>query len=164
MEKEIMFNNIIADIIRNKKFMALKYENHHGISRMDHSLNVAKMAYTIAKKLKFKNLEDVTRAALLHDLFTDDDMGDLINFVAHPMIASKNASENFEINERVKNAIEAHMFPMCKVMPKYKESWIVTASDKLVALYECTRYKAPLKAGVYTFFILNVLTLPIYHR
>ena len=55
--------------------------------------------------------------------------------------------------------IESHMFPLCKVFPKYKESFCLTAVDKVVALYEQNRYKMGMKLGVYLLFIFNMLTL-----
>ncbi len=164
MEKNIELSSIINDIIKDKHFMKLKYENHHGISRLDHSLNVTKLAFLIAKKLRMKNISDVTRAALLHDFFVDEELQGKINFTSHPMKASENAFKYFKVNYKIKNAIEAHMFPMSTTFPKYKESWIVTLSDKLVAIYECTRYKAPLKVGIYTFFLINLMTMPLNSR
>ena len=35
-----------------------------------------------------------------------------------------------------KNIIQAHMFPLSIVMPKYKESWIVVMADKICAMNE----------------------------
>ncbi len=164
MEKEIEYNNIVADIIRNDKFISLKDENHHGITRLDHSLNVAKMAFKIAKKLKFKDIETVTRAALLHDFYVDEEMEGKFSLYSHPKVASINAKNYFNISKKEVNAIEAHMFPMSQALPKCKEAWIVTLSDKMVAIYEMFRYKAPLKAGTYLFLLVNFLTMPIYPK
>ncbi len=164
MKKEIEFNNIISDIIKNEKFIALKNEDHHGISRMEHSLNVAKIAFHVAKRLKLKNINSITRAALLHDLFTNDEMPEGNNLVNHPKIAAENAKKIFNINSKEYNAIEAHMFPLGKKMPKHTESWMVTIADKSVAVYECCRYKLPLKAGVLTIFITSVMSTILFTK
>ena len=49
--------------------------------------------------------------------------------------------KDFKLNDIEKNAIIAHMFPICKVYPKYKESWILTLVDKVVVIYEMIRFK-----------------------
>ena len=84
-----------------------------------------------------------TRAALLHDYFTNKELYNDNSFkrgIKHPQIALYNAKEEFEINEIEENAIISHMFPLSKSIPKFKESWILTAvaftSDKLYAF--CT--------------------------
>lgn len=156
---EIEFNNIVSDILKNDKFIQLKYEVHHGMNRLDHSLNVAKNTYKVAKKLNFKNYKEVTRAALLHDFFTIEDLNGHLQII-HPRVAVKNTKEFFELDERQENVILSHMFPLSTVMPKYKESWLVSTIDKLVAIQECARYKVPLQAGAFMLFVINFLTIP----
>ena len=51
------------------------------------------------------------------------------------------------------------MFPLSKVLPKYKESICLTIVDKAVAIYEQQRYKVGMKLGVYLLFVLNMITL-----
>ena len=158
VNKEVEFNNIVNDILKNENFIKLKYELHHGISRMDHSLHVAKMTYSMCKKLKIKKYKEVVRAALLHDFYTSDQI-DKHAFVNHPTKASDNASAQFSINDFQKNIIGSHMFPMCKEMPKSKESLLVSLADKIVALYECAKYKAPLQLGITLVFFINFMCI-----
>lgn len=155
INKEIEFNNIISDILKNEEFIQLRYEIHHGISRLDHSLNVAKLTYNLASKLHLDNSKEVTRAALLHDFFKSDEVSGP-SFTNHPSIALINAKKNFKLDKMQENIIEAHMFPVSKVLPKYKESWLVSLCDKLIAINECTRYKIPLTIGATFIFFLNV--------
>lgn len=155
IDKEVEFNNIISDILKNKEFIDLKYEIHHGISRLDHSLNVARVTYRICKRLHVKNYEEITRAALLHDFFKSIEVPEK-SFLLHPLKAAENAKKNFEISKMQENIISAHMFPISKSMPKYVGSWIVSGADKAVAIYECTKYKAPLAIGATFLFCLNV--------
>jgi HD superfamily phosphodiesterase len=75
-----------------------------------------------------------TRAALLHDYFTKNDFDEESTsrkeLVNHPSIACINALKEFKLNELEINAIESHMFPLSKTLPKYKESWLLTLVDK----------------------------------
>ncbi len=155
INKEVEFNNIISDILKNKEFIDLKYEIHHGISRLDHSLNVARMTYRICKRLHVKNYEEITRAALLHDFFRTNEVPDK-SFLLHPLKAVENSKKNFEITNIQENIIASHMFPVTKVLPKYAGSWIVSGADKAVAIYECTKYKVPLTIGATFLFCLNI--------
>ena len=154
MNKEVEFNNIVNDIIKNEEFIELKYELHHGLSRLDHSLSVAHLTYNICNIFNLRNTFSITRAALLHDFFKDSEVGKLA-FVNHPMVASRNAMNNFNINKMQKNIIESHMFPISKTVPKSIGSHIVSIADKIVAIKECTKYKVPLTIGATFLFILN---------
>ena len=89
LEKE--FEIITEDISLNSEFMELNKCIHHGISRLDHSYRVAYYSYKILKFLKLNYVEG-TRAALLHDFFTDDveDMNAINRFRKHPKCALEN--------------------------------------------------------------------------
>ncbi len=154
LKKEVEFNIIVNDILKCDEFIDLKYEIHHGISRLEHSLNVAKLTYLMCKFLHIKKLEETTRAALLHDFFKDKEVKSF-RFLNHPDSAINNASLYFQINDFQKNIIGAHMFPVTKVLPKYKESWLVSLSDKIMAVNECLRYKVPLTIGATFLFFVN---------
>ena len=65
---------------------------------------------------------------------------------------------NFE-NDLEANIIKLHMFPLAGVMPKYKESWLVTLVDKSVAIYEMYRYKFKLIINIWAIFLFNIITL-----
>ena len=154
------FERIINDILLNEKFKELDNELHHGISRAGHSLRVAKGTYVVTKKLHL-NYEAATRAALMHDFYTNDDIN--VNSVKalshHPSKALENASKFYNITSLEANIIESHMFPFGHKLPKHSESWVVTFVDKMVALYEMYRFKLSLKLGVYLIFAFNMLTI-----
>ena len=154
INKEIEFNNIVNDILKNEEFIELKYELHHGISRLDHSLNVAHLTYDMAKRFNIKEYEAITRAALLHDFFKSDDVPEN-SFVKHPQVAVKNAKDNFDLNKMQENIIEKHMFPFCVGIPKNVGGWLVSLADKMVALREVAKYKIPLTFGSIMIFIMN---------
>lgn len=160
MSKFKEFDDIVKDILKNKEFCELDNEYHHGITRYGHSMRVAKLSYNIARYFNLKNYEEMTRAALLHDFFKREEIKSEWLKVAfdHPMKAYENASKYYELNEMQKNIIQSHMFPLSYVLPRYKESWIVSLVDKTVATYEYTRYKATITTTIYIMFIFNMLT------
>lgn len=156
------FESIIQDIENNNNFRELDNELHHGISRYGHSYRVARGVYVVSKTLGFSSYVDATRAALMHDFYFNyqlEDKNTGKKFVDHPSLAVLNASKYYELSDIQKNMIESHMFPTCKVLPKYKESICLTLVDKVVALYEMQRYKIGMKLGVYILFLFNMITL-----
>ena len=136
--KDLSFEEICNDILNNKKYVRIVKEKHHGITRLEHSKRVAKYVYIISKKVKIDYIS-ATRAAILHDFFVSEDLGNMNSIsrcIVHPYVASLNANQVFGLNEKEKNAIESHMFPLNTILPKYKESWLLTIVDKFVAMYE----------------------------
>lgn len=131
------FYEINKDIFDNKKFNELKNYRHHGITRYDHCYNVAYITYRITRKIS-KNYKEITRAALLHDFFTDevDNMGSIKRFVTHPKYALENSKKYFNISKLQEDIILSHMFPVGLKVPKYKESWLVDIVDNISSIYE----------------------------
>ena len=115
LSKKMEFEIIVEDILNNDKFKSLSRELHHGISRYEHSLRVAKYSYNVATILHMKNYKEITRAALLHDFYDDVDLGNDTPYerlYTHPHMAVVNAKKYFELNETQENIIESHMFPI----------------------------------------------------
>lgn len=156
IKRQVEFNDIISDILKNEEIIDLRYEYHHGISRLDHSLSVAKLTFNMCKLFKVKKYEEVTRAALLHDFYRT---GEDSSFRGHPTTAVNNAKRVFNINDMQADIIYNHMFPATFRLPKYKESWIVTTADKLMAIKECARYKLPMQIGAMFIFFLNFMII-----
>ena len=155
----ITFDEIAKDIINTKKFNDLKKENHHGLTRYVHVMRVSKFTYKIAKFFKLDYVS-ATRAALLHDYYTSEDLKDISEpkkLKEHPHIACINALNEFKLNKKEENAIKSHMFPLGKELPKYKESWVLTGVDKGVATYEMTKFKLTTALTIYTLFITNMI-------
>lgn len=133
------FFSIINEIILNEKFLELKKLKHHGITRYNHSLRVAYHTYKITKKLNL-NYKEATRAALLHDFFTDEtkNLKSIKKLKIHPEYALNNAKRYYQLTPLEEDIIIKHMYPVTKKMPKYKESWIVDIIDDICSLYERT--------------------------
>lgn len=135
--------SIIQDILNNKTVQEMKkYRQHYNTSTYDHCLEVSYISYKICKKFNL-DYKSMARAAMLHDLFLYDwrksqrdvEIEGLHAFV-HPKIALKNASKIFDLNEKEKDIIVKHMWPVTLPFPKYKESFIITLVDKYCALHE----------------------------
>ena len=131
------FELITHDISLNSEFMKLNDCKHHGISRLDHSYRVAYYSYKIMKFLRLNYVEG-TRAALLHDFFTDDvsELGSINRLTKHPKCALENAKKHFDISPLQEDIIVKHMFPVTLTPPKYLESVIVDVVDDVASIYE----------------------------
>lgn len=152
------FELITQGIIEKDKFQSLKNDPHHGLTRYDHVLRVARNTYRLSKVLKM-DYESATRGALLHDYFNDSDYKTtkgLKKGSMHPVIALNNARREFELNSKEENIIVSHMFPMGNVKPNCKESWLVTVVDKIVAIYECGVFKFRERLALWLLFIINM--------
>lgn len=163
---ESSFESIAHPLLENYEFQKISNEYHHGITRMEHSMRVAKYTYKIAKKFNVDYVS-ATRAAILHDFFLNDDFNDIKGLkkgIEHPRISLENANKQFTLNDIEKNAIISHMFPLRLTLPKYRESWIITGVDKVVAIYEYFSFKFNYKKLInkitlWIIFIFNMLTI-----
>lgn len=141
------FFNIIEDILNNETVKKMKeYKQHCNTSCYTHCLHVAYYSYIVSKKLGL-DYKSTARAAMLHDLFLYDWRNKFkdpkhygLHTFMHPKIALKKASKIFDLNEKEKDIIVKHMWPATIVLPKYKESYIVTLMDKYSAIREIYMY------------------------
>ena len=155
---------IVNNILNNDEFNKIDNIEHHGISRLKHSLRVSYYSYKIAKALKL-NYYNVARGGLLHDFFlSDKDRSDkerLLDTFTHPKRALEKASNTFDLNDMEKDIIVGHMFPIYKSIPKYSESWIVNLTDKVIGSYELLHhYCCNLNYAanyLYLFILLNLV-------
>ena len=51
MKTNLSFDDIAKEIIKNEKYLKIKNESHHGITRYIHSMRVARNVYKVSKKL-----------------------------------------------------------------------------------------------------------------
>ena len=164
IKNDTMYIGIVDNILNNDEFNKIKEIEHHGISRLDHSLKVSYYSYKIAKALKL-NYYSVARGGLLHDFFLCDnnrsDKEKLIDTFTHPKRALKKASETFELNDMENDIIVTHMFPLYTSIPKYSESWLVDLTDKVIGTYELfCQYSSTLNNAInylYLFILLNIV-------
>lgn len=135
------FLDCISDMMDNDKVLEMKNFYHHfDITCYQHCINVSYYNYKICKALKW-DARAAARGGLLHDLFLYDwhkkrVKGEPLHAFNHGRIALENAKSIFSLTDREQNIISSHMFPVANVMPKYKESFVITLVDKYCAIAE----------------------------
>ncbi len=135
------FQNIITPLITNETVQQMKnYRQHYETSCFEHCYMAAYYCYSICKKYHL-DYKSATRAAMLHDLFLYDWRKKQPNrkglhAFTHGKTACKNASEIFDLNDKEKDMIIKHMWPVTISFPKYFEGFILTFVDKYCAISE----------------------------
>lgn len=143
METDKEYLDMVEDILGHDEFSKLHQITHHYVTtRYNHCLFVSYMSYLMGKKLNL-DTRALARAGLLHDFFLESRdeicaMHQGSHNAVHPKIALKNAQKYFEISDVEKDIILKHMFLCTNAsgLPKYSESWVVSAMDKYCAIYE----------------------------
>lgn len=126
-----------------EKYNEMIMDKHHGLTRYEHSLRVAKYSFYLSIIFKADKLT-ATRAALMHDFFTNEDI-DKTQYIqylkTHPAIALNNSKKYFKVSEKEEQIIKSHMFPIGSEIPSSKEAWIVSFTDKYISVYEFFRFQ-----------------------
>ena len=146
---------IIGDLIESDSIKKLdEYNQHLGISRLQHSVNVAYYSYCAAKALRL-DYRSSARGALLHDLFfynwKETSMTCGVHATNHPQIALKNAEQITDINKVESDIISKHMWPITLAPPKYAESYLVSFADKFCTVMEVFSQSAKKMALAFKF-------------
>ena len=135
------FQDIIYPLITNDTVQQMKnFKQHYETTCFEHCYTAAYHCYCICKKLNL-DYKSATRAAMLHDLFLYDwrkrqpDRKGLHAFTLGKT-ACENASKLFDLNDKEKDIIEIHMWPVTVAFPKSIEGFILTFVDKYCALSE----------------------------
>lgn len=133
---------IAKPIITHEAYQQMKHIKHHNDSVYEHCVDTAYVSYKIAKKMNLDYIS-ITRGCLLHDfyLYKFKKGKGVKAFSApfeharnHPLIALENALKYFELNDKEKDIIKNHMFPIG--IPRSSEAWIATFVDKILAVSE----------------------------
>ncbi len=162
------FLNIIKELINNKTVLEMKkYRQHYETSCFDHCYMVSYYCYLICKKYHLDYIA-VARAGMLHDLFLYDwrirqpDRKGLHAFT-HGKTACKNASKLFDLNQKEKDMILTHMWPVTIQFPTSIEGFILTFVDKYCAISEtCKVLKSKIfmkKAFRYAYVFFSLLII-----
>lgn len=135
------FLEIIKNLTENDTVQQMKnFRQHYETTCFDHCYCVSYYCYLICKKYHLDYIS-ATRAAMLHDLFLYDwrerqpDRKGLHAFT-HGKTAYENASKLFTLNEKEKDMIIKHMWPVTIAFPKSIEGFILTFVDKYCAMSE----------------------------
>lgn len=135
------FIKIIRPIVKHSNFKMMKKHKHHKeLSTYYHSIKVAYLSYLFVKKHSIKvELNTLVRGAILHDYYLYDwhikDKKHNFHGLKHPKFAYENAIKDFKtLNNKEKDIILHHMFPLTIMPPKSKEAWIVCYCDKKASI------------------------------
>lgn len=170
IKKDNEFNDIIHPLIENKTVQEMKnFRQHYETTCFDHCLTAAYYCYCICKKYHL-DYKSATRAAMLHDLFLYDwrkkqpDRKGLHAFT-HGKTSCENACKLFDLNDKEKDIIIKHMWPVTIAFPKSLEGFILTFVDKYCAMSESFEIlksrlfmKKPLR---YAYIFLSLIIIKI---
>ena len=149
------FHEMTADITSHPLFLQLRAYPHHGgeNSLYIHSVSTARCAYRLARRfhMREERIRSGTRAVLLHDFFGYDWQSERhrrfmrrysgwrrikhMHAFIHGAHAARRAGRMFDLDQRQRQAITSHMFPLAP-WPQTSEAWVLTLADKLVASRE----------------------------
>ena len=136
------YYTVVSDLLDMEEVKALGEFRHHIMTtRLQHCLNVSYYNYKLCHLLHL-DAESAARAGLLHDLYHYDTAkyhkeGHPIKHSAfHPMTALENAGQLLELNDKERDMIVNHMFPVTPALPKYAETYVITLVDKYCAVIE----------------------------
>lgn len=148
--KYISFSQLVHPFVESAELRQMHQFMAHGHTTVfEHSYLVARLSYGICKRLPFKvDIQAVIAGAMLHDFYLYDwhimDAHHKWHGKTHGYTAYRNASKVFKLNEKEKNIIEAHMWPLnITEMPRSKEAVIVSIADKMQATYEFFNRRKP---------------------
>jgi uncharacterized protein len=137
-----IFDGLAKDILEHEVFGIGKTFIQHGrVSVYKHSLDVAKMSFSLGEFFRVPDQRSLVRAALLHDFFlydwhTPEKMWSLHGWT-HPVTAAENAKKHFQISDKEYSLIRSHMWPYTLLHPPvYPEGWIICLADKICSLSE----------------------------
>ena len=133
--------------LNNSKVLQMNcYIQHGHITTYQHCINVMVISFAIARAFKLFgfhiDLPALLIGALLHDFYLYDwhdgrMRPEGLHGFSHPLVAKENAEKYFNVNPKILNIIESHMFPMTiNHLPKSKEAVIVGIADKYCAIKE----------------------------
>ena len=162
------FLNIIEELVNNKTVQEMKkYRQHYETTCFDHCYMVSYYCYLICKKYHLDYIS-ATRAAMLHDLFLYDwrvrqpgRKG--LHAFTHGKTACENASKLFDLNQKEKDMILTHMWPVTMQFPTSIEGFILTFVDKYSAMsetFEVLKFRLFMKKSFrYTYTILSLIII-----
>jgi len=134
------YEKCIRDLIGHEIVWSMKnFIQHSDINCLEHSLYVSYLSYLVCRRMGL-DYRSAARGGLLHDFFLYDwhiekPYKGLHGFI-HPYIALQNANKYFNLNEREKDIIRKHMWPLTIKLPGCREAFIVAFVDKYCASME----------------------------
>jgi uncharacterized protein len=147
LKDNTLFNEYAKEILENDIYNECKkLFSHGGIRIYDHSISVARMAFSFVERSKTIDKRAVVRAALLHDFFLYEWHIWGWRYVkhgwVHPKIAANKSRVHFGISDKEYSAIKTHMWPWTPfAIPRSREAWAISLADKIVAVTEALFFR-----------------------
>ena len=162
LEVEDEYYNIVKEMLFNKTVLKMRDIPHQGSCNCyDHCIRASYYCYKVCKKLGLDYVS-CARAAMVHDLYLynwREGRGDRkgLHAFTHPKLAYENAAKLFDLNEKEKDIIIKHMWPLTIIPPKYAEGFVLTMVDKYCATLENFQSLSEKKAWRYAYLLLCLL-------
>lgn len=163
IDKDYEFHEIVKKLIDNETVQQMKkYRQHYETTCFDHCYTVSYYCYLICKRYNLDYIS-AARAGMLHDLFLYDwrikqpDRKGLHAYT-HGKTACENACKIFDLNDKEKDMIINHMWPVTVNLPKSLEGFILTFVDKYCAIsesFEVLKTRFLLKKSLRYFYVLS---------
>lgn len=138
-----LFNDTLHDLESDPDVRKMEqFGQHHGNNTFQHCDNVARFSFYLAQKLGWRVDEaSLATGAMLHDYYLyctrDMTISSYRHGVGHPVTALENASQIWDLNDKERNIILSHMWPLTITkIPRSKEAFLVTLADKYCAMRE----------------------------
>lgn len=128
------FCSEVEDLMQNETVQKMKtFPHHKKISTHFHSVYVAYSCHKLGKIIGIET-RDLTRGALLHDLYLYDwhtEKHEEKHAWYHPKMAAINAEKYvMPLTDKQRDMILAHMWPLHLLPPKSLDGFILTFCDK----------------------------------
>lgn len=135
-----LFLDCISDLIESEVVQKMcNFTQHGDTTTFDHCLMVSFKSFQFCRKFNL-GYRAAARGGLLHDLFLydwhDKDLEINLHGFYHPGIALRNAEKAFVLDDKEKEIIKKHMWPLTVVPPKCREAYVICYFDKTCTLKE----------------------------
>lgn len=135
-----LFLDCISDLIESEVVQKMcNFTQHGDTTTFDHCLMVSFKSFQFCRKFNL-DYRAAARGGLLHDLFLydwhDKDLEINLHGFYHPGIALRNAEKAFALDDKEKEIIKKHMWPLTVVPPKCREAYVICYFDKTCTLKE----------------------------
>ena len=135
-----LFLDCIGDLLESEVVQKMcNFTQHGDTTTFDHCLMVSFKSFQFCRKFNL-DYRAAARGGLLHDLFLydwhDKDLDINLHGFYHPGIALRNAEKAFVLDDKEKEIIKKHMWPLTVVPQKCREAYVICYFDKTCTLKE----------------------------
>ena len=119
-----------------------QFIQHGTVTTYEHCLRVTRIAYWLNLHWHCHADEvSLVRGAFLHDFYLYDwhNCSNITHWhgFKHPLIARYNADAVFQLNNKERNIIQTHMWPLTITqLPRCREAYLVCLADKMSSSWE----------------------------